>query len=124
MNVAEAKELLDNHDFNACDTPDDVCEAVKAMLDYYEKSERNKKPYSEIRIRCEDSHKNVSYVVKRGRVITCSFASGMAAGLSYAGILKDEMVARFALQDAPNADAALNIMNRFGLSAYKYTLVP
>lgn len=123
MNAAQAHELLNSHDFSACDTPNDVYEAVKVMLDYYETT-KSQVDNSTIRIRCEDSHKNISYVIKRGSSISCTLANGMAASLSYVGIYKDQMATKFALQDAPNADAALNIMNRDGLSSYLYTLVP
>jgi hypothetical protein len=77
-----------------------------------------------IRIRCTDHQRNVAYITKSDDgSVRCVLASGTLARFFYAGIVSDEMAARFALDDCRTPEDALAVVRRLGSRTFQYALV-
>ena len=73
-----------------------------------------------IRIKCTDSHRNVSYVHNSGGSWRCNLSTGIPASMSYAGIHGGEMAVVFALDDAQSPSDALAVMQQHGSRLCRY----
>jgi len=77
-----------------------------------------------IRIRCADAHRNIAYISRgEDHRVRCMLSNGVLASFFYAGILSDEMAARFALEDCRTPEAALEVVRRLGSRTFQYSLV-
>jgi hypothetical protein len=82
-------------------------------------------PGRRIRIRCTEVRlpSNVSYVHRKDDGWRCVLSNGIPAAFSYAGVLGDETMVRFALEDATTAEEALAILRKAGGRHWNYELV-
>ncbi|MBA2934641.1 hypothetical protein HZF05_11095 [Sphingomonas sp. CGMCC 1.13654] len=77
-----------------------------------------------IRIRCADAHRNITYITRgEDHRVRCILSNGVLASFFYAGILSDEVAARFALEDCRTPEAALEVVRRLGSRTFQYSLV-